>query len=465
MATMTDTALEGLKMAVRGPVLRPGDGGYDEARTIYNGMFDRRPALIVRATGTADVIAGVNFARDNGLDLAVRGGGHNVAGNAVCEGGLMLDLSLMNGVFIDLQGKTVRAQGGATWGAVDHETQAHGLVAPGGVVSTTGIAGLTLNGGLGWSRNKYGLSCDNLISAEVVTAKGEVITASESENADLLWALRGGGGNFGVVTSFQFRLHPLGPMVAAAIPMYAVEDASAILRKWRDWVATTPDEVSTAALCWTVPVSPHMPPPVHGKSVLITAGLYSGPTEEGERVLRPLREFGQPLFDMSGVLPFTAMQSAFDPFFPPDGSVISYWKSVYADQLTDALIDVVAGIATDRASPMTLLNIPYFGGAVTRVRSADTAFSTRNKFMVSIDGNWYDKSENDSQIAWVRQAWDKVRPHSTGAVYLNFLGAEDQGTGDAMIRSAFGGNYDRLVQVKRKYDPANLFHINQNIKP
>jgi FAD/FMN-containing dehydrogenase len=376
----------------------------------------------------------------------------------------MIDLSLMNGVFVDTSGRTVRAQGGATWGDVDRETQAHGLVAPGGVVSTTGIGGLTLNGGLGWVRNKYGLSCDNLVAAEVVTAKGEVVTASATENPDLFWALRGGGGNFGVVTSFQFRLHPLGPIVAAAIPMYPLQDAARVLRRWRDWVKSSPDEVTSAAVCWTIPESPFMPPPVHGKAVIITAGLFAGAPEDGEKVLQPLRELGEPLFDMSGPLPFRAMQSAFDPFFPTDGQVLSYWKSVYADTLSDALIDVISDIANDRPSPMTLINVPYFGGAVQRIRPDETAFATRNSFMVSIDGNWFDKGQNDAQIAWVRQAWDKVRPHSTGAIYLNFLGAEEQGN-EAIVRSAFGANYDRLVQVKRKYDPQNLFHLNQNIKP
>ena len=464
-ATIEESALEELTMALRGPVLRPGDSGYDAARVIFNGMFDRRPAMIIRCSGTADVIDAVNFARQHNLLVAVRGGGHNVAGNSICDGGLMMDLSPMNGVHVERKAGTVRAQGGATWGDVDRETQAFGLATPGGIVSGTGIGGLTLNGGIGWLRNKYGLSCDNLVSAEVVTASGEVVTASASENPDLFWALRGGGGNFGVVTSFEFRTHPVGPMVMAAVPMYALENARGILRQWRDWVASTPDEVTSAAVMWTMPVDPHLPEGVQGRNVVITAGLYAGSPEEGEKVLEPLRHFGRPLGEITGHLPYRMMQTAFDPFFPKTGEVISYWKSLYLRELTNEAIDIIADHGLNRSSPLSLINIPHLGGAVRRVRPEETAFATRDAaFMVSYDGNWRSLSDNGRHTAWVRDAWSRLYPSSTGAVYLNFMGQEEQDA-DALVRSAFGPNYDRLVQVKTKYDPTNLFRLNQNIKP
>ena len=464
-ATVDDAQLEEMLMAFRGAVLRPGDPGYDEARVIYNGDFDRKPGLIIRCSGTADVIDAVNFARERDLVVAVRGGGHNVAGNSVCDDGLMIDLSPMRGVHVDRKAKTVRVQGGATWGDVDRETQAFGLAAPGGVVSHTGVAGLTLNGGIGWIRNKCGLSCDNLIAAEVVTANGELVTASEKENKELLWGLRGGGGNFGVVTSFEFKLHAVGPIVAAAFPMYPIETAPQVLRKWRDFVATMPDEITSAAIMWTMPVDPHLPPGVQGRAVIITGGVYAGDPNEGEQALQPLREFGEPLGEITGQLPYRMVQAAFDPFFPNTGAVHSYWKSVYANELTDDLIDILADLGKNRSSSYSLINVPHFGGAVRRVKPADTAFWTRDaSFMLSIDGNWTDPSEREQHVAWVRQAWDRLQPHSTGAVYLNFMGEETQDS-DALVRSAFGDNYERLVELKGKYDPTNLFRMNQNIKP
>lgn len=465
-ATIDDGKRQELAMNFRGPILGPGEAGYEEARAIYNGMFDRRPGAIIRCRSTADVIDAVNLAREGDLVVAVKGGGHNVAGNGICDGGLLIDLEDMKGVHLDRKAMTVRVQGGATWGDVDRETQAFGLAAPGGIVSTTGVAGLTLNGGLGWIRNEYGLSCDNVVSAEVVTADGELVTASPTENADLLWALKGGGGNFGVVTSFEFKVHPLGPIVAAAIPMYPLRDAGRILRQWREWVVTAPDEVSSAAIIWTIPESPLMPEPARGQAVLITAAVYAGDPDEGMKVLEPLRSFGAHVFDMSMQMPFRSMQSAFDPFFPKTQEITSYWKSVYVRELSDAVVDIIADAALNRSSPYSLMNIPHFGGAVRRVGPTETAFATRDApFMVSLDANWTDKSDNgETHISWARATWDRLQPHSTGQVYLNFMGREDRDA-EALIRSAFGPNYDRLVQVKTKYDPKNMFRINQNIKP
>lgn len=462
--TIDEARVAEMRMNFRGPLLAPGEPGYDEARVIYNATFNRHPGLIIRCRSTADVIDAVNLAREHGLLLTVRGGGHNVAGNSMCDGGLVIDLEEMRGVHLDRKAMTVRAQGGATWGDVDRETQAFGLAAPGGIVSHTGVAGLTLNGGIGWIRNKYGLSCDNLVSAEVVTAKGELVNASAAENADLFWALRGGGGNFGVVTSFEFQVHPVGPIVAAALPMHPLKDAAAVLRRWRDWVVTAPDEVTSAAVMWTMPVHPALPPPVQGKAVLVTAGAYVGPVDQGEKVLQPLRQLGEHVFDMSGPIPYRMLQSAFDPFFMK-GQVSSYWKSLYVNQLSDAAIDILADAAINRSSDYTLLNIPHMGGAVNRVRPQDTAFATRGApFMISLDANWTDGGNGEAHIAWARSTWSRLQPHSTGAVYLNFIGHEERDA-DALVKAAFGPNYDRLVEIKTKYDPTNMFRMNQNIKP
>jgi FAD/FMN-containing dehydrogenase len=464
-AAIHEAKLQEMRMTFRGPLLLPGDPGYDEARVVYNGMFDRRPGLIVRCRSTADVIDAVSLAAEYDLLVAVRGGGHSIAGHSICDDGLVIDLSEMNGVHLNRSAGTVRAQGGALWGDLDRETQAFGLATPGGVVSHTGIAGLTLNGGIGWLRNKHGLSCDNLVSADVVTAAGELVTASAEENPDLFWALRGGGGNFGVVTSFEFRTHPVGPIVAAAIPVYALDDAPVILRRWREWVATAPDEVTAAAALWTVLDAPELPEPVRGKRVLITTCVYAGAPEEGERVMRPVRELGTPLFDMSGPMPYRVLQSAFDFVFPRTGELQSYWKSLYVPELTDALVDTLVDAARSRPSELTLINIPYIGGAVRRVPPDATAFVPRNMpFMISLDANWRQTEESEANIAWTRETWSRLAPNSNGMVYLNFLGEEERDV-DALVRAAFGPNYDRLVAVKTAYDPGNMFRLNQNIRP
>ncbi len=462
-----EAKLQELQAGFRGRLLRPGDPGYDQARQVYNGMFDRRPALIARCRATADVIDAVNFARETDLLIAVRGGGHNVAGNSMCDGGIVIDLAEMSAVHVDRKNQTVRAQGGATWGDMDRETQAFGLATPGGIVSTTGIAGLTLNGGLGWLRSKHGLSCDNLVSAEVVTASGELVTASATENADLFWALRGGGGNFGVVTSFEFKAHPVGPIVAAAIPFYPMKDAAGIIRQWREFAESAPEEISTACVMWTMPNVEALPPEIRGQAVCITAGVYAGPADLGEAALKPLRGFAPLLFDMSGQMPFRGVNSSFDPFFPKDGTIRSYWKSVYADQLSDAAIDICVDRMMNRTSSYALMNIPHFGNAVRRVKPDETAFATRTSpYMISIDANWTDPSDDGKRhIAWARDCWDRLQPHSTGAQYLSFSGFEESTNAENVVKSAYGTNYDRLAQIKAKYDPDNIFRMNQNIKP
>ncbi len=461
---IAEAEIDELRMTMRGPLLRAGQPGYDDARVIYNGMFDRRPALIARCRGAADVMDVVRFASRRRLLTAVRGGGHSVAGASMCDEGLVIDLSQMSGVVVDHKRRVARVQGGATWADVDRETQAFGLATPGGIVSHTGVAGLTLGGGIGWLRNKYGLSCDNLVSADVVTADGAVLTANADENADLFWALRGGGGAFGAVTSFEFRLRPVGPMVAAVFSMYPMAATRDVVKRWREWVASAPEEATSEIAMWTAPAAQSLPFSVHDREVVIAAGVYAGDLQEGLRVLRPLREFGAPLGEIVGEIPYRIVQRAFDPFFPNTGEVISYWKSLYLGDLNDAAIEIMADSAENRSSPSTMVFVQHLGGAVRRLRPDETAFAIRDAaFVMNFMGNWRDARETPGHVAWVREAWKRLSPHSTGAVYMNYLGREERDA-DSLARATFGANYDRLVQIKAKYDPTNLFRLNHSIK-
>ncbi|MCG8608148.1 FAD-binding oxidoreductase [bacterium] len=451
------------KGQLRGKLIRPKDEEYNKARAIWNAIIDRRPSLIVRCSGVADVIDSVNFAREHKLLVAVRGGGHNVAGNAVCDDGMVIDLSEMRGVRVDPKARTARVAGGATWGDIDRETQAFGLATPGGLVSTTGVGGFTLGGGLGILRNKHGLTIDNLISADIVTADGSFLQASETENADLFWAIRGGGGNFGVVTAFEFRLHTIGPLLMVAEPAYPIEDSVEVVRAWRDFMTTAPDEVSSQLGFWSIPEHQLFPPEIHGKQVVFPVAVYSGPVDEGKRILQPLRELGKPLLDMSEPLPYSVIQSTFDAFFP-QGKLLCYWKSLYLSNLDDDVIEAVVARAVDRPSPRTIIPIWHIGGAVSRVGATKTAFGDRGApFLLSIDTTWTDPAESEKQIAWTREFWQDMKRYSTGGMYFNFPGLLEEG--DEMLRATFGANYDRLVTVKKKYDPENLFRLNQNIKP
>jgi FAD/FMN-containing dehydrogenase len=461
---ISDEALDALRMTIRGDVLTEGDPGYATMRPAYNAMHPGRPGVVVRATGVADVVDAVNFAREHGLLVAVRGGGHSVAGLSSVDGGLLIDLELMNGVDVDPEARLARVQGGALWGDVDRDTQAFGLVAPGGVVSDTGVAGLTLGGGEGWVRRKYGLSCDNVVAAQVVCADGQVRTASADINPDLYWAIRGGGGNFGIVTSFTFQLHPLDPTVAFAGVFYPVADAARVWRGFRDWAAHAPDEVTALCGCTTLPASEHIPPEIHDTPFVIVGGIYAGDHDKGMAVMQPLRELGTPLADISGPLPFTAVQAAFDPFFVR-GTLRSYWKSTYVSQLSDEVLDIVVRRAQDRPSPRVFVITFLMGGAINRVNPEDTAYSERAAdWMVSIDGNWHDAADDDRVIGWVRDTWSEVHKLGTGTTYLNFTGLADEAT-DAGVESAFGRNLQRLTETKARYDPDNLFRLNNNIAP
>lgn len=462
-SSLSQRDLDVFASMLRGDCLRAGSDGYEEARRVWNGMIDRHPALIVRCAGVADVIDAVNFARTRRLLVAVRGGGHNVAGHAVCDGGIVVDLSLMKGIRVDPQTRTAHVQGGATWGDLDRETQAFGLATPGGVVSTTGVAGLTLGGGFGWLRGKHGLSCDNLLSVDIVTADGRFQTASQDENSELFWAIRGGGGNFGIVTSFEFRLHPVGPTVMFAAAMYPEARAAHVLRAWRDFMATAPDELTSMAQHWSIPPAPDIPVALHGKPVIIAAGLYAGPVDEGEQVTHPLREFDTPLVDLSGALPFTVVQSAFDPFFP-QGEHLHYWKSIYLHGLGDEVIDAIVARADHRTSPQTMVNYWHMGAAVRRIEADETAFGDRSApYLLEISSSWTDPRESGQHIEWTRDFWAAMKPFSPGGLYLNFPGFGEEG--DDLVRAAYGANYQRLAELKKQYDPTNLFRLNQNIKP
>jgi len=447
---LDDAAVQVLAAKVRGEVLRPGDAGFDTARTIWNAMIDKTPALVVRCAGAGDVVAAVDFARDNNLVVAVRGGGHNIAGNAVCDRGLMIDLSPMKGMRVDPARRTVRAEGGVTWGEFNRETQTFGLATTGGVVSTTGIAGLTLGGGFGWLVRKHGMACDNLISADVVTADGQLRTASESENEDLFWGLRGGGGNFGVVTSLEYRLHTVGTVLGGMV-LHLQSDAKAVLGFYRDFTRAAPDELTTYCGFLTTP---------DGVPVVGMIPCYSGPLEKGEEVLRPLREFGTPVADLVQPMSYCDMNTMLDAAFP--AGMQNYWKSGFVEDLSDASIDVIVDRAAKMTSPRSALIIEYYGGAAQRVAEDATAFPHRQaQYDLMITAQWSDPTESDQHIGWVRETWEAVQPFGSGRVYVNTLGVE----GDARVRQAYGANYERLVQVKNTYDPTNFFSQNQNITP
>jgi FAD/FMN-containing dehydrogenase len=431
---------------IRGQILRPGDEGYDDARRVFNGMVDRRPALIARCATTEDVVAAVEFARDTGAQLSVRGGGHNVAGNAVSDGGVMIDLSALRSVRVEPGSATATAEPGATWFDFDQATQAHGLATTGGLISSTGVAGFTLGGGIGWLIRKHGLACDNLVGAEVVTADGRVIEADE----DLMWGLRGGGGNFGVVTSFRFGLHPLGEVVGGLVA-HPRDRAREVLRFFRDLCAEAPDELTLIAALMTTP---------DGHPAIGIAACYAGPVEDGERALEPLRKFGPPVMDQIGVLPYAVLQTALDPSAPWGSR--NYWKSDFVPELSDRAIDLIVEQASRMRSPLSQVHIHQLGGAMARPAAGATAFHARDAaFVYNLIGLWMAPHEDEANVAWARRAFDELRPVSAGGAYVNFMGEE----APDRVRAAYGPNYERLAALKNRYDPDNLFRLNQNIPP
>ena len=445
----------------RGRLISATDADYDVARAVWNGAIDRRPRLIAPCIGTADAVAAVRYARGHDLEIAIRGGGHNVAGTAVCDGGIVIDLSAMRAVRVDPAGRRAWVQGGALWGDVDRETQAHGLATTGGIVSHTGVAGLTLGGGIGWLMRKHGLSVDNLLAAEVVTADGELLRASDDEHSDLFWALRGGGGNFGVVTSFEFRLHPVGPTVLAGPILWDASDAVEVLRFYRDFVGDAPDELGTVVRFGTAPPLPGIPTDLHWRPVVMVGSCWAGPIDDGERALRPLRAFGTPLLDLVGPTPYVGFQSAID------STVVHgwhyYWKSTHLPELRDELIEVIAEHAFSCSSPRSYVAMFHLKGAVSRVADGATAFGSRQaSHAITLDGVWR-PGENfgDRDTDWARRFFAALGPFRNG-VYVNFLGGDED---PHRVREAYGDSvYGRLVDVKTGFDPDNIFHNNQNIR-
>ncbi len=448
----------------RGRLITADHTDYDTARAVWNGAVDRRPRVIARCGGTADVAAAMRFARDHDLEIAVRGGGHNVAGTAACDDGIVIDLSAMRAVWVDPAGRTARVQGGALWGDVDHETQTHGLATTGGIVSHTGVAGLTLGGGIGFLMRKHGLAVDNLLAAEVVTAEGGIVRASADEHPDLFWALRGGGGNFGVVTSFRFALHPVGPTVMAGPVFWAADDTADVLRFYRDFTAAAPDELGTVVRLGTVPPLPVIPEDLHYRPAIAVACCYAGAVEDGERAVRALRRFGTPLVDLLAPTPYVAHQSGLDDSVPHGWHY--YWKATNLAGLSDGAIDTIADHAYTAGSPRTYAAMFHMGGAVARVPDDATAYTGRDvERNIVIDAVWLPDESGEraaAETAWARGFLEALQPHRAG-VYVNFLDSDDD---SSRVREAYGDHtYRRLAEVKAKYDPDNAFHHNKNIHP
>jgi FAD/FMN-containing dehydrogenase len=447
---VSDEIIDAFCGAVAGKVIGPADPEYDSARRIWNASIDKRPGLIVRCAGAADVVQTAKFGRANDLLVSIRGGGHNVAGRALSDDGLVIDLSSMRAVFVDPAKGTARVQGGATLGDLDRETHAFGLAVPAGVVSRTGIAGLTLGGGVGWLVRKYGLTCDNVLSFEIATAGGKLLTASADENTDLFWALRGGGGNFGVVTSFLFRAYPVTNVFGGMI-VHARDHACDVIKHYRDFMTSAPEELTAYAVLITTP---------DGHPAVAVVACFCGDPAEGKLVLRPLREFGSPLMDAVQLMPFPAMQKLLDGAFPE--GTYNYWKSDFVREMNDEVIELIVTHANKMKSPLSAVVIEYYGGAAGRIGVSQSAFAQRQaEYDIGYMAQWTDPAEKEVHVAWARDMADALRPHASGGHLLNFLGEESSD----MIQAAFGPNYARLAQVKKKYDPTNFFSINQNIKP
>jgi FAD/FMN-containing dehydrogenase len=458
--TLDGTALAELQLPFRGEIVGRADPGYDTHRKVWNGSIDRRPALIARCAGVADAIAAVKFCRKHGLPIAVRSGGHSFPGLSVADDAFVIDLGLMKGVRVDPETRTARVQAGVLLGELDRETQAFGLAAPAGIVTHTGVAGLTLGGGIGWIMRKHGLSIDRLRRVDLVTAEGELLKASADENEDLFWGVRGGGGNFGIVTEFEFDLVPLGPMVLAGPILWAMEDAPEVLRFYRDWVADAPDELMTIIIHRKAPPLPFVPDELHGKRIVMVICCWAGDVEQGEKVVRPLKEFGNPIADACTAMPFVALQEMFDPSFVPGRWY--YIRSCDVPALTDEVIDTTVEHSLRISSPLTAFPIWQMGGAVARVGEDETAFNGRNAgFTYNIAASTATAEGFDEEREWVRNFWSALEPHFTG-VYVNFLMEE----GEARVRQAYGPDkYARLQALKRKYDPENVFRLNQNVPP
>ena len=452
--------MEALRAGLRGPACLDGEDGYDEARTIWNAMIDRRPVVAVRCAGAADVMQAIRFANQRGLPISVRGGGHNIAGSAVADGGLMIDLSPMKAVRVDPAARRAWVGPGATLGDVDRETQAFGLAVPTGINSTTGIAGLTLGGGFGWLTRPLGMTADNLVAADVVTAKGELVHASAEENADLFWALRGGGGNFGVVTSFEFRLSSVGPEVFSGLVVHPFEKARELLRGYREVVAGAPDELTVWSVMRKAPPLPFIPENWHGREVLVFAACYAGSNEAGEKAVAPLRALGEPIADVLGPHPFVGWQQAFDPLLTPGAR--NYWKTHDFTELSDGAIETIVEAVSHLPGPECEVFVAHVGGAMARVAPEATAYPNRSAhFIMNVHTRWRENAQDGECVGWARKLFTDIAPYATGSAYVNFMPGDESDR----IEKVYGGNYGRLAEVKRKWDPDNRFRLNQNIRP
>jgi FAD/FMN-containing dehydrogenase len=449
--TLSADALKDFRQQHRGDLIGRDDARYEEARRVWNAMVDRRPAVIARPRGAADVIAGVQFAQKQGLPVAIRGGGHNVAGRCVCDGGLVIDFADMKAIRVDPVARTARAEPGLRWTEFDRETQAFGLATTGGTIGDTGIAGLTLGGGFGWLEGKFGMTVDNLLGADVVLADGRLVHASSTEHPDLFWALRGGGGNFGVVTSFEYRLHEVGPLIIGGLVVHPFPRAKEVLKFFGDFLRTAPDELVAAAVLMTAP---------DGNKACGIAVAYPGDIAEGERLVAPIKQFGPPVMDVIGPMPYLAQQALIEAAMPPN--VLNYWKAEFLRDVSGGLIDVAVDAYASAPSPLSSILFYPIRGAASRVSPDDTAFPHRRGYHFGIYSLWTDPSQNDQNIAWVRQTWTGVQSFVSGGVYVNELGEDD---GVDRVEMAFGPNYDRLQRIKAKYDPNNVFRLNANIAP
>lgn len=458
--TLDADVLQKLESSIGGKLVKPGEPSYDEARSIWNAMVDKRPGLVVRPQTAQDVAATIKFARQHDLQVAVRGGGHNIAGKALTDGGLLIDFSPLKAVHVDPQARTATAQPGARLADLDAATQAHGLAVPVGINSTTGLAGLTLGGGFGWISRTHGLTIDNLISAQVVTAEGEIVTASATDHPDLFWAIRGGGGNFGVVTQFVLRLHPVGPEILSGLIVYPFSQAREVVRQYHTLNMSAPDRATVWAVARKAPPLPFLAPEVHGTNIIALAAMYCGDMAEGEKALAPFRAIGKPIADVIGPHPYAGWQQAFDPLLTP--GMRNYWKSHYFDDLPDGWIDALEDAINNLPSPHTEIFLGGVGGAARRVDASATAFGDRQfTYVMNVHGRWESAADDANCIAWCRAFYERTKPYATGGAYMNFL-TEDEVD---RVHNVYGANEARLREIKAKYDPTNFFRINQNIKP
>ena len=460
MKNIPKETTEKLRSKVKGRIVLPGDPNYDEVRKIWNAMIDRRPAVIVQCAEADDVSYAISFARENGLDISIRGAGHNIAGNALCDNGVMIDFSTMRDVRVDTGKRCAYVEPGATLADFDEAVQAHALATPVGINSTTGISGLTLGGGFGWLTRKYGMTIDNLVSADVITADGKKIRASENENADMFWAIRGGGGNFGVVTQYEFKLHPVGPEILAGLLVFPFEQAKQVLTQYREFVESAPEELSVWAVLRKAPPLPFLPEVVHGKEVVLLAIFYTGDITQGKKLIEPLRSFGAPHGEHIGAQPYTEWQRAFDPLLTPGAR--NYWKSHNFKYLSDDALNSMIEFAGKLPTPQCEIFIGLIAGAANHVPTDAMAYAHRDaKFVLNVHGRWDEAAEDERCIAWARAFFEASAPYSSAGVYVNFM-TEDESD---RVTAAYGANYARLLQIKKEYDPENVFHLNQNIKP